>query len=103
MSIKRRLALVGIVLAIISLGCQAITGIPGSPEPENNSALPTPAVTATSLPPIPVEAGEENPDEPVYIQGEIPYTSPFFLNTISEPFVLLEDQAGFVQRDREFV
>jgi C-terminal processing protease CtpA/Prc len=47
--------------------------------------------------------GEENPDEPVFITGKIPYTSPFFLNTISEPFVMLEDAAGFAQRDREFV
>lgn len=103
MSTKRRLALIGIVLVIVSLGCQVITGIPASPATETAPVIPTPAATSTLLPPIPVEAGEENPDEPVYIQGEIPYTSPFFLNTISEPFVLLEDEAGFVIRDREFV
>lgn len=43
-----------------------------------------------------------NQDEPIEISGDIPYTSPFFLNTISEPFVLLEDEAGFVFRDKEF-
>ncbi len=42
------------------------------------------------------------PDEPVQIRGDIPFTSPFFLNTISQPFVMLEDQAGFIRRDREF-
>ena len=42
------------------------------------------------------------PDEPVEISGDIPYTSPFFLNSISQPFVMLEDQAGFMRRDREF-
>jgi C-terminal processing protease CtpA/Prc len=103
MPIKHRLFLIGILTAIVSLGCQAITGIQRLPSTETSPAIPTPAATATRLPPIPVEAGEENPDEPVYIQGEIPYTSPFFLNTISEPFVLLEDEAGFVERDREFV
>ena len=36
------------------------------------------------------------------ITGDIPYTSPFFLNTISEPFVMLEDLAGFSRRDRDF-
>jgi C-terminal processing protease CtpA/Prc len=43
-----------------------------------------------------------SPDEPTIITGTIPFTSPFFINTISEPFVLLEDEAGFVRRDREF-
>jgi C-terminal processing protease CtpA/Prc len=103
MSIRRQMVLVGILLATVSLGCQAITGIQGLPVTETAQTTPTPAATATPLPPIPVIAGEANPDEPVYIQGEIPYTSPFFLNTLSEPFVLLEDQAGFIQRDREFV
>jgi C-terminal processing protease CtpA/Prc len=46
--------------------------------------------------------GAENPDEPVFVYGDIPYTSPFFLNSSAEPFILLEDEAGFVQRDREF-
>ena len=63
----------------------------------------TPAQTSTPLPERPVIPGEENPDEPVFITGEIPYTSPFFLDTIQQPFVLLEDEAGFVNRDREFV
>ena len=43
-----------------------------------------------------------NPNEPVFINGDIPYTSPFFLATTAEPFVMLEDEAGFVKRDREF-
>jgi len=41
-------------------------------------------------------------DEPVIISGLIPYTSPFFVNGMDDDFVLLEDQAGFVRRDREF-
>jgi C-terminal processing protease CtpA/Prc len=38
----------------------------------------------------------------VFITGDIPYTSPFFVNTLNDPLVLLEDQAGFVARDFEF-
>jgi C-terminal processing protease CtpA/Prc len=41
--------------------------------------------------------------QPVLVSGTIEYTSPFFINSISQPFVLLEDQAGFVARDREFI
>lgn len=42
-------------------------------------------------------------NEPVLVTGTIPFTSPFFLAGNSEPFILLEDEAGFVDRDREFV
>jgi C-terminal processing protease CtpA/Prc len=45
---------------------------------------------------------ENNENEPVFITGTIPYTSPFFLSYATEPFVLLEDQAGFYARDYDF-
>jgi hypothetical protein len=87
-----------ILLVISSLSCQAASGLPIFQADDTQGTSPTP----TSLPAIPVQPGEDNPDEPVFISGDIPYTSPFFLNTISEPFVMLEDLAGFSQRDREF-
>lgn len=86
------------LVALITLSCQAITGMP----PTTPTPQPTPSPSFTPLPPIPVKPGEDNPDEPVFISGKIPYTSPFFLDSISSPFVLLEDQAGFVKRDKEF-
>ena len=87
-----------LLITITIFACNAVSGVPDTPVP------PTPTITPTStpLPPIPVQPGEEHPSEPVFINGDIPYTSPFFLNTISEPFVLLEDQAGFVNRDEDF-
>ena len=103
MSIRHKIALIIATLAIVTLGCQVFSGVPGSLGPATPTANPSPAATATALPAIPVQAGAANPNEPVYIQGDIPYSSPFFLNTISEPFVLLEDEAGFVHRDRNFV
>jgi len=90
------------VLAVITLGCQAISGIPTGPGSATATPIPTSAATETPLPPVPVEIGSANPNEPAYIQGNIPYSSPFFLETISEPFVLLEDEAGFVRRNRDF-
>ena len=62
----------------------------------------------TTLPPLAqaspaTKAGPANPDEPVIITGDIPYTSPFFLSSSYEPFVMLEDEAGFVNRNKEFV
>ncbi len=74
-----------------------------------NPAHIIPSSTAQEAPRLPtntvVVETEESLDpenEPVIISGTIPFTSPFFLNTFSEPFVLLEDQAGFVNRNREF-
>jgi C-terminal processing protease CtpA/Prc len=83
------------VILISALGCSFVTNLAESLSPDSD---PTP----TKLPLKPVEAGLQNPDEPVAITGKIPYTSPFFINSISQPFILLEDQAGFVDRNREF-
>jgi len=84
---------------VILLSCNFFTDISQIVTP---TTIPTPTLTPTPLLSKPVEPGEANPNEPVFITGDIPYTSRFFLNTISEPFVLLEDEAGFVRRDREF-
>jgi len=111
-----------IVITLTSLACQAVTGAFQAPEinpsptqpigtvPPTKTAAPTlhPAPTSTPtqpptelLPPS-IEAGEINSDEPVFITGEIPYTSPFFLDTLSDAFVMLEDQGGFIERDLTF-
>jgi C-terminal processing protease CtpA/Prc len=94
--VKHTYQFVGIlfVLFFSSLACQALT--------ETLTPTPMPLATTTPLPPRPVAPGEAHPDEPVFISGEIPFTSPFFLDTVSEAFVMLEDQGGFIQRDLEF-
>ena len=90
-------------LMLLVLACSTLSGLPqASLETETPTPTSTPAPTPTSLPPIAIQPGQTNPNEPVYITGKIPYTSPFFLNTISEPFVMLEDEAGFVRRDPLF-
>ena len=95
--------LLSAALLLASLACSLVTGLPRTQTPlESPTTVSTPRPTPTALPPIPVQPGESNPNEPVFIFGEIPYTSPFFVNSLSEPFILLEDQAGFVARDREF-
>ncbi len=39
----------------------------------------------------------------VTITGEVAYTNPFFTATVAQPLVILEDQAGFVDRDRGYL
>ncbi len=106
------------VLLLSALACQSLTGtpepspLPPTSPPATSTPFPTPHPTITAVPPTPtpitlpdepVTGGTANPDEPVFVTGEIPYTSPFFVNSLVEPLVLLEDQAGFVNRDRDFV
>ncbi len=40
---------------------------------------------------------------PVVITGEVAYTNAFFTLGVSEPLILLEDQTGFVNRDRNYI
>jgi len=90
-------------LMLLVLACSTLSSLPqaglATPTPTQTS---TPAPTPTALRQIAIQPGKANPNEPVYITGNIPYSSPFFLNTISEPFVMLEDEAGFVKRDLQF-
>jgi carboxyl-terminal processing protease len=96
------------VLILASLACQLVTGPRSTTKPTPIAQSPisqassTPAFTPTPLPPIPVQPGESHPNEPTFITGKITYTSPFFINTIENGFVMLEDEAGFVHRDRQF-
>jgi C-terminal processing protease CtpA/Prc len=67
------------------------------------------ACSGTAATPTP-QAGQFEPaviqnDEggPVTIIGDVAYTNPFFTETVAEPLVILEDQAGFVDRDRGYL
>jgi C-terminal processing protease CtpA/Prc len=99
MQINRRLILITIFLVLAGLACRAEINQPNA---QLDQATSTPAATPTPLPPAPVNSGSSNPAEPTSIIGNIPYTSPFFLDSTSEPFVLLEDEAGFVHRNLDF-
>jgi C-terminal processing protease CtpA/Prc len=40
---------------------------------------------------------------PVIITGEVEYTNPLFTAGVSEPLIILEDQTGFVRRDKDYL
>ena len=60
---------------------------------------------------LPVAAQDDLPEAeiindeggPVVVSGSVTYTNPFFTEGADEPLVILEDQAGFVNRDRGFL
>jgi C-terminal processing protease CtpA/Prc len=63
-------------------------------------ANPTEQSTSDQFEPAVIENDEGGP---VTITGEVPYTNPFFTEGVAEPLVILEDQAGFVDRDRGYL
>ena len=95
-----KMILVLIVLALLSIAC----GFSPFSFFDDPAATPSKVTTPSPTPilELPVQSGEQNPNEPVLVSGTIPFTSPFFLDGNAEPFVLLEDQAGFAARDLEF-
>lgn len=40
---------------------------------------------------------------PAVITGEVTYTNPFFTSGVAQPVIILEDQAGFIDRDSFYV
>jgi C-terminal processing protease CtpA/Prc len=53
-----------------------------------------------AIPPAEIENDEGGP---VAITGSVAYTDPLFTLGASEPLIILEDQAGFVDRNRYFI
>lgn len=99
--IKTKLFLLPLLVVMIAaLGCSTFTtsGTPPVSNPTAAGAEPT----ATKPPQLAIPTTSGGPNEPVLVTGDIPYTNPFFLNSVSEPFVMLEDEAGFVKRDKNF-
>ncbi|MGD2163055.1 MAG: S41 family peptidase [Anaerolineales bacterium] len=81
-------------ITILLAACQG----PGSKN--GSSAEDAPFSPANNL-----EMAEIVNDEggPVTISGSVTYTNPFFTKGVAQPLVILEDQAGFVDRDRNFI
>lgn len=96
----QKLLMISVVFALAILACRAEINNPVSLDDNSNGPG---SATSTPLPTAPIIPGVSNPNEPTAVTGKIPYTSPFFLNSTTEPFVLLEDEAGFVYRDRNLV
>ena len=40
---------------------------------------------------------------PVVIKGVLHYTNAFFTSGVDEPLIILEDQAGFIDRNKNFI
>lgn len=89
---KPLLIRVVVALAVLSLTLSAC------------GSAPSINVTSTALPTQPQQPGQEPTEAgPRTITGRVTYTNAFFTAGVAQPLVILEDQGGFVTRDRQFV
>lgn len=67
----------------------------------------SPSLTATavptSTPAVPNPSGEQTSEGTKIVSGSVTYTNAFFTSGVAQPLVILEDQGGFVTRDRQFI
>lgn len=62
--------------------------------------LALPIAAQDAPPPAEIQNDEGGP---VIVEGQMNYTNLFFTSGVAQPIVLLEDQAGFVSRDNNFI
>jgi C-terminal processing protease CtpA/Prc len=64
----------------------------------------SPNVTATAVPTSSQgQGGEQATGGTKIVSGSVTYTNAFFTLGVAEPEIILEDQGGFVERDRKFI
>ena len=73
---------------------------PPNPEP-TEAQLSLTETTATTVPTL--HAATPLANEPIKVTGSVKITFPLFENYLVEPYVMLEDESGFVARDFEFI
>ena len=78
------------------------TPAPVEATPPPAADVEEPPVDVTDLPGPPAEITNDE-GGPVGITGEVEYTNPFFNVGVAAPVVILEDQAGFVDRDENYL
>ncbi len=125
----RRFSIITLIVLIFLAACQRQTPSP-NPAMETDAAaveptataVPTSAPTAAKPDPAATMPAEERDPEPqeiesafapariindeggaVSITGDVAYTNSFFTMGVAEPVVILEDQAGFVDRNENFL
>jgi len=91
-----KLFFVRIMAAVTVLGLAIIACSSFSPN-GNATATPIPNATAQE------QGGEQAREGTKIVSGSVTYTNAFFTSGVAEPEIILEDQGGFIERDRKFV
>ncbi len=88
------------VVVTATPGSEIAIEITPTPTAAANDVKPTVDLAELPGPPATITNDEGGP---VGITGEVAYTNPFFNEGIAAPVVILEDQAGFVDRDEDYL
>src|SRR6266540_1227634 len=91
-----KLFFVRIMAVVTVLGLAIIACSSFSPN-GNATATPIPNATAQE------QGGEQAREGTKIVSGSVTYTNAFFTSGVAEPEIILEDQGGFIERDRKFV
>ena len=96
---KLRMSLV-VVLSLVALSCTTATPTPSPTQAPTASPSPAPTAGPSAAP---TASANPTPDGTgPLVTGSVTYTNTFFTAGVSEPLIVLEDQGGFVTRDRNF-
>ena len=87
-----------IMAAMSAVGLAIIACSSFSPN-VNATATPVPTLTPSSQD----QGGEQVREGTKIVSGSVTYTNAFFTAGAAEPEIILEDQGGFVERDRKFI
>ncbi|MGH2606967.1 MAG: hypothetical protein ACRDG5_10290, partial [Anaerolineales bacterium] len=79
-----------------AIGMALLAACAGGP----GTSTPTRGPGASEYPAAEIQNEEGGP---VTVTGEVAYTYPFFTSGVAQPLIVLEDQGGFVERDRNFL
>ncbi|MAU00281.1 MAG: peptidase S41 [Anaerolineaceae bacterium] len=90
------------VTVVVTATPDADAPIEATPTPTTAADDEEPMVDAGQLPGPPATITNDE-GGPVGITGEVAYTNPFFNEGVAAPVVILEDQAGFVDRDEDYL
>ncbi len=66
-------------------------------------ALALPALAADETDDFPAADIQNDEGGPVVISGQLHYSNALFTSGVAEPLIILEDQAGFVDRDQHYI
>ncbi|MCC6906213.1 MAG: PDZ domain-containing protein [Anaerolineae bacterium] len=96
--------LAAIILPVLACGpIQDVVQNLGSSTPEAEPTTP-PATYPPSINgeiPLANIIGDEG--GPVLVRGTVAYTNPFFTEGVAQPLIILEDQTGFVDRNKDYI
>ncbi len=87
-----------VALAVLSLVTSACAAFPQLATPTS-----APSTSAPTQAQVPVPGGGGVPAGPKIVTGKVTYTNTFFTLGVAEPEIILEDESGFVTRNRKFI